>query len=266
MDQLVERAKAGDLQALEALLEKIAPSIHRFGLRMCRNESDADDILQDSLLGVSAHLKDYEGRSSLLSWVFAIAKSACIRKRRGLKNQPTDELAAHPEQRDPSPSPEEAFAKGELSLLLARALEALPEEYREVIILRDIEGLSAAEAAHALDMTEAALKSRLHRGRQALREQLAPVLEKESMGVRPAGCPQVELLFSKMLEGELSRQDCENMQEHIKSCRACDSACHALKTALSACQASKTQTIDPHVRSQVTMAVESLKRSRTISS
>src|SRR6188768_4096989 len=83
--EMVARARQGDREALEAVLAAVAPSIHRFGLRMCKNVHDAEDVLQDTLINVAKHISDFEGRSSLSSWVFALTRSACARKRRGLK-------------------------------------------------------------------------------------------------------------------------------------------------------------------------------------
>ena len=99
---LLARVRAGDREALEALLARVAPSIYRFGLRMCRNVHDAEDVLQDALLEVAGHVGDFEGRSSLSSWVFAVTRSACARKRRGLKNQAFASVSddARPEEVD----------------------------------------------------------------------------------------------------------------------------------------------------------------------
>src|SRR5690606_3525868 len=88
LTDIIARAKTGDRQALETVLAQVAPAVHRFGLRMCRNVHDAEDVLQDTLLNIAKHLGEFEGRSSLSSWVFALTRSACARKRRGLKNQP----------------------------------------------------------------------------------------------------------------------------------------------------------------------------------
>ena len=106
LTDLVIRAKRGDREALEAVLATVAPSIHRLGLRMCRNVHDAEDVLQDTLLNVAKHLRDFEGRSSLSSWVFALTRSACTRKRRGLKNQPPVSEEHLAELQDRAPTPE----------------------------------------------------------------------------------------------------------------------------------------------------------------
>jgi RNA polymerase sigma-70 factor, ECF subfamily len=252
---LVARARSGDRAALEAVLSRVAPAVHRFGLRMCRNVHDAEDVLQDTLLAVARHLGEFEGRSSLSSWVFSLTRSACARKRRGLKNRPpvSDEpLAAAP---DPSASPEAAAADQELALALSRALDGLSDDHREVILLRDIEGLTAPETASSLGISVDAVKSRLHRAREALRAALRPWLEPAKIAER-AGCPDVVALWSKKLEGDLSQGDCSAMEKHLVSCSACGAACSALKKALLACQRARTDVVPPEVQAHVREAVQ----------
>ncbi len=253
LTETITRARAGDREALEAVLVSVAPSIHRFGLRMCKNVRDAEDVLQDTLLSVANHLGDFEGRSSLTSWVFALTRSECTRRRRGLKNQPwvSDEYLA--ETHDPAPSPEARAADQELAAALSSALDGLEDSYREVILLRDIEGLSAPEAAEVLGISVDALKSRLHRAREAMRSALRPLLESER--AEPSGCPDVVALWSKKLEGDLSQGDCSAMEEHLAVCSTCGAACLALKQALVACQNIRTQQVPSAVQARVKAAV-----------
>jgi|SRR5579859_1704922 len=254
ISELVARARKGDRDALAAVLATVAPSIHRFGLRMCKNVHDAEDVLQDTLINVANHLGDFEGRSSLSSWVFALTRSACTRKRRGLKNRPPvgDERLA--EAPDLAPTPEAAAADLELATALSGALDGLSDDYREVILLRDVEGLSAPEAASSLGISVDALKSRLHRAREALRTALRPMLEPASAQA-PSGCPDVALLWSKKLEGDLSQGDCSAMEKHLATCPACGAACDALKRALLACQHVRTEEVPPEIQARVKAAV-----------
>ena len=254
MDPLVERARLGDAVALEALLSEVAPAVHRFGLRMCRNPHDADDVLQDTLLAITQHLGDFEGRSSLSSWVFALTRSACTRRRRGIKNQPALDVDAVPEQHDQRPSPEAHAEEREIAEALSRALDALPAEHREVILLRDIEGLTAPDAAASLGISVDALKSRLHRAREALRTAMKPLLE-PAAPPPASGCPDLSLLWSRKLEGDLSQGDCATMEKHIAGCPSCGAACDALKLALLACQRSSTSEVSPEVQARVKAAV-----------
>jgi len=254
IDPLVERARSGDAKALEELLASVAPAVERFGLRMCRNPGDADDVLQDTLLTIATHLGDFEGRSSLLSWVFTLTRTACARRRRGLKNQAHLSDVDAPEPRDEAASPEERASDRELAAALTRALEALSDEHREVILLRDVEGMTAADTAAALGVSVDAVKSRLHRARESLRTLLRPTLEANAPAPSST-CPEVATLWSKKLEGDLSQGDCVAMEQHLKSCPACGAACDALKKAVVACARSATTEVRPEVQARVKAAV-----------
>lgn len=254
MDPLVERARAGDPKALEELLASVAPAVERFGMRMCKNPDDADDVLQDTLLSIATHLGEFEGRSSLTSWVFTLTRSACARRRRGLKNRPHVSEDEAPEPHDPAASPEDRAADRELATAITSALDTLSDEHREVILLRDVEGLSAPDAAAALEISVDALKSRLHRARGALRSALAPLLEPSAPKPSPT-CPEVVALWSKKLEGDLAQVDCAAMEQHVLTCPACAGACDALKQALLACRRSATSPVRPEVQARVKAAV-----------
>jgi len=254
MQDLIERAKTGDSVAMEQLLATVAPSIQRFGARMCRNDTDAEDVLQDALLTIANHLDEFEGRSSFSSWAFALTRSACSRKRRGLKNRPLESIEEAEEKHEESPSPEQQAQDRELAQALNSALDGLPDEYREVILLRDVEALTAPETADSLGISVPAVKSRLHRARMALRDALKPVLEPR-VTVVATSCPDVLALWSGKLEGDLSPVDCAEMEKHLESCAACASACTALKAALLACRRAGTGEVRPEVQTAVKTAV-----------
>lgn len=253
IDPLVERARQGDAAALESLLTQVAPAVRRFGLRMCRDPHDADDALQDTLLSIATHLGEFEGRASFTSWVFTLVRTACARRRRGLKNQPgSDEGLAS--SRDRGPDPEELAARAELQSAVLSALDRLPDEYREVVHLRDVEGLSAAETAAVVGASTDAVKSRLHRARAALREALRPVIEGDAAAASP-GCPDVMTWWSRRLEDEVSTRDCEEIEKHVAGCPSCARACSSLRQAISACQQSAQAPLDPAVQTAVRAAV-----------
>jgi len=244
---VIERAKNGDPAALEEVLAQVAPAVRRFGMRMCKNPDDADDVLQDTLLAIATHLPEFEGRSSLSSWVFTLVRSACARKRRGLKNRPP--VADDVERADEASGPEALAARHEIGAALSRALDALPDEQREVILLRDVEGLTAIEAAGAIGVSVDALKSRLHRARGALRSALEPLREHQP------GCPDVATQWSRMLEGDLSAADCRVMERHVASCASCGATCDSLKSALALCRRVADEEVPADVQARVKAAV-----------
>lgn len=254
---LIGRAQRGDRQALAQLLEQVAPLVHRFGLRMCGHRADADDVLQDTLLSVATHLGEFEGRASLASWVFTLARTACMRRRRGLKNQAHASDAALSELSSNAATPEQSVADSELKKALDGALGSLSDEQREVLLLRDMEGLSALEVADSLGLSVQAVKSRLHRARAALREALRSVLERTAPAPGP-GCPDVLAALSAKLEGELGPDDCEAMEQHVASCPACASACSAMRTALWACRTQAEGEVPKEVQTRVKAAIRAL--------
>jgi RNA polymerase sigma-70 factor (ECF subfamily) len=252
-EALVERAKGGDKAALEALLAEVAPSVHRFGLRMCRHEADAEEVMQDTLLSIARNLKSFEGRSSLSSWVFTLARTACSRRRRGLKNQPhlSDEDA--PEPLASGPDPEQHAVDRQLAHRVVAAIDALPPDQRDVLHLRDVEGLTGDETAAALGISLEAMKSRLHRARASLERTLRTALEPP----KPS-CPDVAAMFSRKLEDELDDRSCAQMQSHIEGCPRCAESCHALTDALSACRASSAKKVPPEVQARIRAAIREL--------
>lgn len=247
---------------MEGLLASVAPSIRRFAARMCRNEADADDVLQDALLSIATNLDSFEGRSSLPSWAFTVARTACSRRRRGKKNEPgvaDSALDAHAAE---APGPEDRASSRETSEMVAQALARLPDDYREVLLLRDAEGLTAPEAAVILGVSIDALKSRLHRARAALRDALRPVLDADVPPASPA-CPDVVRALSQKLEDELDANACAEMEKHVEGCASCARTCDAMKDALRACRSSSAAELTPEIRERIRTTITRWLRARS---
>ena len=177
--RLVAAARSGDREALDALLRRLEPRVFRFGMKMCRDPEDARDVSQETLFAAARALGGFRSESSLSTWLYAIARSFCIKARRRSVYAP--ELvsleAAGSEARaapDAAPGPERALAEREARDGLADAIASLSPEQREVLLLRDVEGLPASAVAEATGLTVAAVKSRLHRARAAVRDRLLP--------------------------------------------------------------------------------------------
>lgn len=259
--ELVERARAGDEAALTTLVEHYAPRVLRFGQKLCGVASDAEDVMQQTLLSVVAHIGEFRGESRFSSWLFSIARAHCIKLRtRGLLGRATEPL--EPEARALATpvrqGPDESLARGELERALDVAIAGLDPPQREVLLLRDVEGLSAPEVAQALGLGVDAVKSRLHRARKALRERLTPWFEQSSPG--PA-CPDVVDLLSRYQEGDVTSEACQIMQAHVDACPDCARRCHALRSVLSACNASPLPRFSPELKLAVREQIRrSLKR------
>jgi RNA polymerase sigma-70 factor (ECF subfamily) len=242
--ELIEAARAGDPVALEELLTLHAPSVLRFGLKMCRDPEDAKDVLQEALLAAARNIKDFRGDAAFATWLFTVVRSFCIKKRRVSKFAPTgtvslDEDPSVTQVASKAPLPDEAAASQELSRALSAAIDALDEANREVLLLRDVEGLTAPEVADVLGISVDAVKSRLHRARVQVRTRLAPLFPKGDGELAPRGdCPEIALLFSRHLEGEIGEAECAAMEAHVAGCASCRAGCDTLKQTLSLCRAS----------------------------
>ena len=190
---LIAASKDGDSAALDTLVRIHQDRVYGFAMRMCRNVEDAKDILQETFLGMVRSLREFREESKFSTWLYRIAANACLKKRRRGVHDPApeqelslDELMPRPdaEGRKPeiadwSDDAERALLRGELSGRMEAAIDRLPKEYKIVLVLRDVEGLSAEETAQAVGLSVAAVKSRLHRARVFVRRELAEYLSGE---------------------------------------------------------------------------------------
>ncbi len=256
------KGSAETKESIGKLLESYAPTIHRFALRMCRDPEDARDVVQETMLAASRGLGDFRGDASLSTWLFTIARSFCIKARRLRTGQPDRMVSLESEEMEPTPSsaaaPDEAAGERELGRALEAAIGALDPMYREVLVLRDVEGLTAPEVASVLGIGVDAVKSRLHRARTAVREKLAPLLHADAPP--SPGCPDVVPILSRYLEGEIAHADCAEMERHVESCARCRAQCDSLRRTLDLCSASakKANQVPPEVQEQVRQALREL--------
>lgn len=261
--ELLEKARAGDRAALDALLSRHQAQVYRFGLRMCRNPEDAADVLQETLLAVARGVREFRGASSVSTWLYTIARSFCIKQRRRSVYAPTetrsldtDAVAEAALLVDAAKTPDEALAGREVERALERAIAGLDPMYREVLVLRDAEGLTAPEVAEVLGLNVQAVKSRLHRARIAVRAQMAPLLGTPAEAPPAAACPDVLTLFSQHLEDEISAAVCAEMERHLLTCGRCRDTCDSLKRTLALCRTNGPAVqVPPAVQASVRVAL-----------
>lgn len=253
--ELLEACRTGDDAALATLLERHAPAVLRFGTRMCKDPEDARDVMQETLIAAARGLRDFRGDSALTTWLYSVARSFCIKKRRSSKFAPkTIDSLDDDDARviaDEAPDPEAAAGSHELGAALEAAIRALEPAYREVLVLRDVEGLSAPEVAEVLGIGVDAVKSRLHRARGAVRDRVAPLVDASP---ETTECPDVLAAFSRHLEGDIAPADCARMEQHVASCKRCSAACDSLKRTLVLCR-SETGDVPAEVQQKVRAAV-----------
>jgi RNA polymerase sigma-70 factor (ECF subfamily) len=258
-DPVLLAAQQGDRKAMGTWLARHEDAIYRFALRMCRDEEAAKDVLQESLIAAAKNLGSFRGDAAPTTWLFTITRSFCGKQRRRRKGEPAGYEAIDGDaldQRaivDTARTPEAAAEGKQLDHAITAAIDGLEPTQRDVLVLRDVEGLSASEVGEVLGLSVEAVKSRLHRARVTLRERLAPLLEP---GLAPSpGCPDLVPLFSRHLEGDLEPTTCAEMEKHLASCPRCKGACDSLRRTLARC-ASGLGTVPDDVRLEVRRAVQ----------
>jgi RNA polymerase sigma-70 factor, ECF subfamily len=176
----LEALRAGDKAEFARLVEAYSTPIYRLALKMLANPQEAEDVLQTTFLKAFQHLPEFEGRSSLSTWLYRIAANEALmllRRRRpelSLDDEPDDGAPPLPLQfADWGQLPERELLSSEARKKLDLAIQKLPEKLRVVFLLRDVEGLSIKETSEALNLSETAVKTRLLRARLHMREQLS---------------------------------------------------------------------------------------------
>ena len=233
-----------------------------FGMRLCQHPEDAEDILQDTLLSVARSIHQYRGAAAFSTWLFTIVRSHCFKKRRRSKYAPDrdhslerEAMADALEITDPGATPDEQLLQQNLREALDAAIDQLPVDQREVLILRDVDGLPASEVADVVGISVPAVKSRLHRARLRLRKLLAPRLGVSSTTAADGSCRDVLTLYSRHLEGEIGADLCAEMERHLKSCERCRVDCDSLKEMLALCRQTAPAPVPPAVQRSVVTAL-----------
>jgi len=184
--ELARQLMAGEPEAFDRFVEHFRAKIFHYSWLMCGQRKDAEEVAQETLLKVFESFEHLREPERVRPWVFRIAKNACLMKRRKSVFAPSQELSlddflpamndeggqARIQIADWSRLPDREMLQAELREVLARAIGELPESYRSVILLRDLEELSTLETAQILDLTQDAVKTRLHRARLAVRQEL----------------------------------------------------------------------------------------------
>lgn len=185
---LIERVLAGDRRAFEPLVRRHERRVFRVTLAVLGNIEDAEEAMQDTFVKAFRHLDQFRRESRFTTWLTRIAVNEALQRRQGRKDFVSlDDSRDLPERAEEQfapgrfeewrADPEKLYGKQELRQIIENAVQSLPAIYREAFVLRDIEEMSAEEAAEAIGITVGALKSRLLRARLLMREALAASLE-----------------------------------------------------------------------------------------
>jgi RNA polymerase sigma-70 factor (ECF subfamily) len=175
--RLAERLMRGDLTAFDEFVDTFRGKLFQFSYLNCGHHEDAEEVAQETLLKAFESFGQLQDPANVKPWIFRIARNFCFMKRRKSAFAPArelslDELTPASGVIDWRALPDQAAQLGEMRSLLERAITALPDLYKNVLLLRDLEELSVKETAEILDVSEDVVKTRLHRARLAVRKQI----------------------------------------------------------------------------------------------
>ena len=196
-EELVAGIRAGEARLFELLMRRYNPRVYRAIRSILRDETETEDAMQAAYLSAYAHLREFEGRSTFSTWLTRIAIHEALARKRRVERAETQETPVPQE----SSNPEQEAGGREMGRLLSTAIDALPEHYRSVFVLRSVEEMSVEETAECLELEPATVKTRLHRARALLRRSLLQSIDlRTALPFEAPRCNRVvEAVLAKIL-------------------------------------------------------------------
>jgi len=257
IEKAVELMRAGDDASVEQALALLQNTVFSFSLRVCGQREDAEDTTQEVLLKSIPHLPKFDSPKALVVWLYKVAKSRCLMNRRKSKFAPAHELSLEelmPDRKeleqlttDGIINPESFAIRSEQATRLREAVQKLPPQYRIVLVLRDMEGLTDDEVAEITGLRAGNVRVRLHRARLFVRKELMRTwMAGSSKKVRaqrraeasPARCKAMFKELSDYLDEQLDDSLCEELERHIDGCEPCQAFVATLEATIEQCRSS----------------------------
>ena len=257
MEQALELIRENRPESVDQALALLQNTVYSFSMKVCGHPEDAEDTMQDVLLKVLPYLPKFENPRALSVWLYKVARNRCLMNRRGQKNASNkhvslDELLpSQLELREliesKEPNPEMNVLRGESDQRLREAVLKVPPQYRFVLVLHDMEGLSTAEVARVTGLREGTVRVRLHRARLLVRQHLARMSRAqgavahihaaaEKKPKQSQRCRHMFAALSDYMDGLVADASCEEMEKHLHECEPCVAFLDSLKSAVEQCR------------------------------
>jgi len=289
IEQAVHLLQRGDDAALEEALALLQNTVFSFSMRVCGQREDAEDTMQEVLLKSVPHLPKFDSPKALLVWLYKVAKNRCLMNRRRSKFAPAQELSLDelmPDRKelerlgaDGSINPEAFAIRSEEAGRLREAIQRLPAQYRIVLVLRDMEGLTDDEVAEITGLRSGTVRVRLHRARLFVRKELmrawkpphgrthdaATLPSANTKPQSPARCKAMFAELSNYLDEQLDDSLCEELEQHMDGCEPCKVFLASLEATIADCRKSPAE--DPPRKKALQLRrelVESYRRALTV--
>ncbi len=262
VEQAISLLHQGDDEAFEKALALLQNTIFSFSMRVCGQRQDAEDTMQEVLVKSLPALSKFDNPRALLVWLYKVAKTRCLMKRRRSKFAPTEELSLEqlmPDRkeletlgRSETISPEAFAIRSEQAGRLREAVQKLPPQYRIVLVLRDMEGLSDEDVAEVTGLRSGTVRVRLHRARLFVRNELMKIWkarprQRESLtrhaseAPAPGRCKALFAELSNYLDEQMDDSLCEDLERHLSGCEPCKAFLATLEATIAQCRNSPAE-------------------------
>ena len=265
IEKAVELLREGDDASVEQALQLLQSTVFSFSMRVCGQREDAEDTMQEVLMKSVPHLPKFDSPKALVVWLYKVAKNRCLMNRRKSKFAPEHELSLEelmPDRKeldrltaDGRVNPESFAIRGEQASQLREAVQKLPPQYRIVLVLRDMEGLTDDEVSEITGVRAGTVRVRLHRARLFVRRELMRssmtrngkplhTQRRRSKQVRPARCKAMFAELSDYLDERLDDSFCEELERHFEDCAPCRVFLASLAATIEQCKTSPADSPD----------------------
>ena len=249
-------------ESLEQALSLLQDTVFSFSMRVCGQREDAEDTMQDVLVKSVPYLPKFESAKALVVWLYKVAKNRCLMSRRKSKFAPKQELSLEelmPDRKEleglgaESINPEMFAIHSEESARVREAIQKLSPQYRIVLVLRDMEGLTDDEVAEVTGLRPGTVRVRLHRARLFVRKELIKVWKPPVRGSiaaqpvrvaelpKPARCKALFAELSNYLDEQLDDSLCEKLEQHLEGCSPCKAFLASLQATIEQCRRSPAE-------------------------
>ena len=260
----IERAvlllRRGDAEALEQALALLQNTVFSFSMKVCGQRQDAEDTMQDVLVRSVPYLPKFDSPRALAVWLYKVAKNRCLMSRRKSKFAPKEDISLEelmPDRQelerlsgDASVNPEAFAIRSEEAGRLREAIHRLPPQYRIVLVLRDMEGLTDEEVAEITGLRAGTIRVRLHRARLFVRKELMAMRKPRHGGkveairsrvrapdpARPTRCKAMFAELSNYLDEQIDDSLCEELEKHLDGCDPCKAFLASLQSTIENCR------------------------------
>jgi RNA polymerase sigma-70 factor (ECF subfamily) len=258
IERAVELLRGSNNASVEQALTLLQNTVFSFSMRVCGHREDAEDTMQEVLLKSIPQLPKFDNPKALVVWLYKVAKNRCLMNRRKSKFAPAHELSLDelmPDRKelnelssDGRISPEALAIRSEQASRLREAVQKLPPQYRIVLVLRDMEGLTDDDVAEITGIRSGTVRVRLHRARLFVRKEMmrvwkpraktkAPVQVKVPEKIRPARCKAMFAELSDYLDEQLDDSLCDELEQHLDGCGPCRVFLASLEATIEQCRA-----------------------------